>query len=40
MKGMVTVAPGTDLIEPADPDWGNIAWGNRDEMTDRKDEEK
>jgi len=27
MRGMITIAPGTDLTEPADPDWGDIAWG-------------
>jgi hypothetical protein len=27
MKGTITVAPGTDLTQPADPDWGDIAWG-------------
>ena len=27
LKGTVTVAPGTDLTEPADPDWGDLAWG-------------
>jgi hypothetical protein len=27
MKGTVTVAPGVDLTEPADPEWGVIAWG-------------
>jgi hypothetical protein len=30
MKGMITVAPGTDLTEPADPDWGDIAWGKEE----------
>jgi hypothetical protein len=24
LKGMVTVAPGVDLTEPADPDWGKV----------------
>jgi hypothetical protein len=24
MKGTVTVAPGVDLTEPADPDWGKV----------------
>ena len=28
MKGMITIAPGTDLTEPADPEWGQIAWGD------------
>lgn len=27
MKGTFTIAPGTDLTEPADPDWADIAWG-------------
>ena len=27
LKGTVTIAPGVDLTEPADPDWGDIAWG-------------
>ncbi|MEX0853950.1 MAG: hypothetical protein WD036_11810 [Bauldia sp.] len=27
MKGTVTIAPGTDLTAPADPDWADIAWG-------------
>jgi hypothetical protein len=31
MKATVTVAPGTDLTEPADPEWGEIAWGEADE---------
>lgn len=26
MKGTVTIAPGVDLTEPADPEWGRIAW--------------
>jgi hypothetical protein len=25
MKGMVTIAPGTDLTAPADPEWADIA---------------
>lgn len=24
MKGLVTLAPGVDLTEPADPDWGKV----------------
>ena len=28
MKGTVTVAPGVDLTAPADPEWGEIAYGN------------
>lgn len=27
MKGTITIAPGVDLTEPADPDWGDLAWG-------------
>lgn len=29
MKGMITIAPGTDLTQPADPEWGEIAWGDQ-----------
>jgi hypothetical protein len=29
MKGTVWIAPGTDLTQPADPDWGEVAYGNR-----------
>lgn len=29
MKGTVTIAPGTDLTEPADPEWGEVAYGDR-----------
>ena len=29
LKGTVTIAPGVDLTEPADPDWGELAWGDR-----------
>ena len=25
MRGLVTIAPGVDLTEPADPDWADIA---------------
>jgi hypothetical protein len=28
MKGTVRIAPGVDLTEPADPDWGRIAYGD------------
>ena len=28
MKGTVTIAPGVDLTEPADPEWGKRVWGN------------
>jgi|SRR5688572_25066028 hypothetical protein len=29
MKGTVRVAPGVDLTEPADPEWGGRAWADR-----------
>ena len=29
MRGTVQIAPGVDLTEPADPDWGECAWGNQ-----------
>lgn len=28
MKGTVTIAPGVDLTEPADPEWGRNAYGD------------
>jgi predicted nucleic acid-binding Zn ribbon protein len=28
MKGTVTIAPGVDLTKPADPEWGEVAYGN------------
>jgi hypothetical protein len=28
MKGAVRVAPGVDLTEPADPEWGKRTWGD------------
>jgi hypothetical protein len=28
MKGTVTIAPGVDLTEPADPKWGEVAYGD------------
>jgi hypothetical protein len=28
MKGMLTIMPGVDLTEPADPEWGRIAYGD------------
>jgi hypothetical protein len=28
MKGTVRIAPGVDLTEPADPEWGERAWGD------------
>jgi hypothetical protein len=27
MQGTVRIAPGVDLTEPADPEWGDSAWG-------------
>ena len=35
MKGTLTVAPGVDLTEPADPDWGEVAYGDRTWSDDR-----
>ena len=29
MKGTVTIAPGVDLTQPADPEWGERAWGDQ-----------
>jgi hypothetical protein len=29
LKGWIRVAPGTDLTEPADPEWGERAWGKK-----------
>ena len=29
LKGTVQVAPGVDLTEPADPEWGERVWGDR-----------
>lgn len=34
MKGTVTIMPGVDLTEPADPDWADIAWGNESKPKD------
>lgn len=28
LKGTVTIAPGVDLTEPADPKWGEVAYGD------------
>jgi hypothetical protein len=36
MKGMITILPGTDLTEPADPRWADIAWGEEGKVEDRK----
>ncbi|MEA2881693.1 MAG: hypothetical protein QOH32_949 [Bradyrhizobium sp.] len=30
MKGTVTIPDGVDLTEPADPEWGERAWGDRE----------
>jgi hypothetical protein len=29
MKGTITIAPGVDLTEPADPEWGEVAYGDK-----------
>ncbi len=29
MKGLITLAPGTDLTAPADPEWGEVAYGDK-----------
>jgi hypothetical protein len=34
LRGTVTIAPGTDLTQPADPEWGKLAYG--DGCDDRK----
>jgi hypothetical protein len=36
MKGMITIMPGTDLTQPADPDWAKIAWGEDGEDEDEQ----
>jgi hypothetical protein len=28
LRGTVIVAPGTDLTQPADPEWGKLAYGD------------
>jgi hypothetical protein len=30
MKGTFTIPEGVDLTEPADPEWGERAWGDRE----------
>lgn len=35
LKGTIWIAPGTDLTEPADREWGEVAYGDRD-WDDRK----
>ena len=29
LKGTVKIAPGVDLTEPADPEWGDHVWGDK-----------
>jgi hypothetical protein len=29
LKGTIWIAPGTNLAEPADPEWGEVAYGDR-----------
>jgi hypothetical protein len=29
LKGTIRITPGTDLAQPADPDWGEHAWGGK-----------
>jgi len=29
MKGTIWIAPGTDLTQPACPEWGEVAYGNK-----------
>jgi hypothetical protein len=29
MKGTLTIPEGVDLTQPADPDWGDAAYGDR-----------
>jgi hypothetical protein len=31
LRGTVIIAPGVDLTEPADPEWGKLAWGDREQ---------
>jgi hypothetical protein len=28
LRGTVKIAPGTDLTQPADPEWGKLAYGD------------
>jgi hypothetical protein len=35
LKGTVWVAPGVDLTQPADPEWGDHAWADKP-WTDEK----
>ena len=38
MKGTITIMPETDLTEPADPNWADIAWGKDGNAAESKDE--
>jgi hypothetical protein len=29
LKGWIQIVPGTDLTQPADPEWGERAWGKK-----------
>jgi hypothetical protein len=40
MKGMITIMPGTDLTEPADPNWADIAWGEEGVLVEDKGEKE
>ena len=35
MKGTLAVAPGVDLTKPAEPEWGEVAYGDRSWSGDR-----
>jgi hypothetical protein len=34
LKGMITIAPGVDLTEPADPELGEVVWSDRPDKPD------
>jgi hypothetical protein len=36
MKGTLTIAEGVDVAQPADPEWGEVAFGDHRTRTDRK----
>lgn len=38
LKGTITIMPGTDLTEPADADWADLAWGRESGAKKREDE--
>ena len=38
MKGTITIMPDTDLTEPADPGWADIAWGKDAKVEANKNE--